>query len=119
MNWASDTLLMYTHTHTDLFTFIPSDGQLFTWGQNSSGQLGLGKGEPSSLSPQPLKSLCGIPLAQISAGGDHSFALSLSGAVFGWGRNSAGQLGLNDEQGERPRTDVAILFHTQQQKYRY
>ncbi|KAF5898051.1 putative E3 ubiquitin-protein ligase HERC3, partial [Clarias magur] len=77
---------------------LSKDGQLFTWGQNSSGQLGLGKGEPSSLSPQPLKSLCGIPLAQISAGGDHSFALSLSGAVFGWGRNGAGQLGLNDEQ---------------------
>ncbi|XP_060782468.1 probable E3 ubiquitin-protein ligase HERC3 isoform X2 [Neoarius graeffei] len=77
---------------------LSKDGQLFTWGQNSSGQLGLGKSEPSCLCPQPLKSLCGIPLSQISAGGDHSFALSLSGAVFGWGRNSAGQLGLNDEQ---------------------
>uniref|UniRef100_A0A4W5P541 HECT and RLD domain containing E3 ubiquitin protein ligase 3 n=1 Tax=Hucho hucho TaxID=62062 RepID=A0A4W5P541_9TELE len=78
--------------------FSLPDGQLFTWGQNSSGQLGLGKGEPSTLSPQPLKSLSGIPLAQITAGGDHSFALSLSGAVFGWGKNSAGQLGLNDKQ---------------------
>uniref|UniRef100_A0A672KJG5 Probable E3 ubiquitin-protein ligase HERC3 n=1 Tax=Sinocyclocheilus grahami TaxID=75366 RepID=A0A672KJG5_SINGR len=80
------------------FFLLVSDGQLFVWGENSSGQLGLGKGEPSTLSPQTLKSLCGIPLAQISAGGDHSFALSLSGAVFGWGKNSAGQLGLNDEQ---------------------
>uniref|UniRef100_A0A673X9Y2 HECT and RLD domain containing E3 ubiquitin protein ligase 3 n=1 Tax=Salmo trutta TaxID=8032 RepID=A0A673X9Y2_SALTR len=77
---------------------LSKDGQLFTWGQNSSGQLGLGMGEPSTLSPQPLKSLSGIPLAQITAGGDHSFALSLSGAVFGWGKNSAGQLGLNDKQ---------------------
>uniref|UniRef100_A0AAZ3NU25 HECT domain-containing protein n=1 Tax=Oncorhynchus tshawytscha TaxID=74940 RepID=A0AAZ3NU25_ONCTS len=77
---------------------LSKDGQLFTWGQNSSGQLGLGKGEPSTLSPQPLKSLSGIPLAQITAGGDHSFALSLSGAVFGWGKNGAGQLGLNDKQ---------------------
>lgn len=51
------------------------------------------------LFPHPLKSLLGIPLAQITAGGDHSFALSLSGAVFGWGKNRAGQLGLNDEQG--------------------
>uniref|UniRef100_A0A669C3N1 HECT and RLD domain containing E3 ubiquitin protein ligase 3 n=1 Tax=Oreochromis niloticus TaxID=8128 RepID=A0A669C3N1_ORENI len=71
---------------------------LFTWGQNTSGQLGLGKGEPSKLFPHPLKSLAGIPLAQITAGGDHSFALSLSGAVFGWGKNRAGQLGLNDKQ---------------------
>ncbi|XP_072241033.1 probable E3 ubiquitin-protein ligase HERC3 isoform X1 [Leuresthes tenuis] len=77
---------------------LSRDGQLFTWGQNTSGQLGLGKGEPSKLYPQPLKSLAGIPLAQITAGGDHSFALSLSGAVFGWGKNRAGQLGLNDKQ---------------------
>ncbi|KAM9476980.1 E3 ubiquitin-protein ligase HERC2-like [Clarias gariepinus] len=80
------------------FMALTNDGQLFTWGQNTSGQLGLGKGEPSSLSPQHLKYLCGIPLAQISAGGDHSFALSLSGAVFSWGRNSAGQLGLGHNE---------------------
>ena len=81
-------------------SFSLSDGQLFTWGQNTNGQLGLGKGEPSKLFPHPLKSLAGIPLAQITAGGDHSFALSLSGAVFGWGKNRAGQLGLNDKQGK-------------------
>ncbi|MGH0132131.1 UNVERIFIED_CONTAM: hypothetical protein FKN15_049992 [Acipenser sinensis] len=75
---------------------LSKDGQLFTWGQNTNGQLGLGKVEPSKPSPQPLKSLSGIPLAQIAAGGDHSFAVSLSGAVFGWGRNHEGQLGLGD-----------------------
>ncbi|XP_071263666.1 probable E3 ubiquitin-protein ligase HERC3 isoform X1 [Salvelinus alpinus] len=75
---------------------LTQDGKVFTWGQNSSGQHCLGKGEPSTSSPQLVKSLSGIPLAQITAGGDHSFALTLSGAVFGWGKNSAGQLGLGD-----------------------
>ncbi|KAJ3614589.1 hypothetical protein NHX12_018160 [Muraenolepis orangiensis] len=69
------------------------EGQLFTCGQR-----GLGIGVASLLSPEPLDSLSGIPFVQVSAGGDHSFALSLSGAVFAWGKNSAGQLGLNDNQ---------------------
>ncbi|XP_030046534.1 probable E3 ubiquitin-protein ligase HERC6 isoform X2 [Microcaecilia unicolor] len=71
------------------------DGRVFSWGQNNHGQLGLGKGINSQASPQRVTSLEGIPLAQVAAGGAHSFALSLSGAVFGWGRNIAGQLGFN------------------------
>ncbi|XP_010886648.2 probable E3 ubiquitin-protein ligase HERC3 isoform X1 [Esox lucius] len=76
---------------------LTKDGEVFAWGKNYNGQLGLGKGKPQTLSdPQHLKSLSGTPLAQITAGGDHSFALSLSGTVFGWGKNSTGQLGLGD-----------------------
>lgn len=37
---------------------------------------------------------------QVAAGGAHSFVLTLSGAIFGWGRNKFGQLGLNDENGK-------------------
>lgn len=77
---------------------LSDDGQLITWGQNSHGQLGLGHGFTSQSSPQRVKSLEGIPLAQVTAGGFHSFALSLSGAVFAWGKNNSGQLGLNDEK---------------------
>ncbi|XP_016124858.1 probable E3 ubiquitin-protein ligase HERC3, partial [Sinocyclocheilus grahami] len=75
---------------------LTHDGQLLVWGENSHGQLGLEKDHPGSPSAQHVQSLSGIPLAQISAGGDHSFGLSLSGVVFGWGKNSAGQLGLGD-----------------------
>ncbi|KAK6324955.1 hypothetical protein J4Q44_G00042970 [Coregonus suidteri] len=49
-------------------TIFP-DGQVFTWGQNTSGQLGLGWDEPSAMSPKPLKSLSGIPLVQNHCGG--------------------------------------------------
>ncbi|XP_062334948.1 probable E3 ubiquitin-protein ligase HERC3 isoform X1 [Osmerus eperlanus] len=88
---------------------LTEDCQLFTWGENGRGQLGLGRGAPSSLTPQPLTSLCGIPLAQISAGGQHSLALSLSGAVFGWGNNQAGQLGLGDTADRHSPAPVRCL----------
>uniref|UniRef100_A0A9J8BHS0 HECT and RLD domain containing E3 ubiquitin protein ligase 4 n=1 Tax=Cyprinus carpio carpio TaxID=630221 RepID=A0A9J8BHS0_CYPCA len=71
-------------------------GQIFSWGQNKYGQLGLGMQGAGVSSPQVVQSLQGVPFAQISAGGSHSFGLTLSGAVFGWGSNKFGQLGLSD-----------------------
>ncbi|XP_004701437.1 probable E3 ubiquitin-protein ligase HERC4 [Echinops telfairi] len=71
--------------------------EVFSWGQNKYGQLGLGLDCKKQASPQLIKSLLGIPFMQVAAGGAHSFVLTLSGAIFGWGRNKFGQLGLNDE----------------------
>ncbi|XP_056147234.1 probable E3 ubiquitin-protein ligase HERC4 [Lampris incognitus] len=75
---------------------LSKGGQVFCWGQNRYGQLGVGIEGQGISTPQVIQSLQGIPFAQISAGGAHSFALTLSGAVFGWGCNKFGQLGLND-----------------------
>ena len=75
------------------------DGQVYTWGQDFRGQLGLGRRKLGANSPQHLRSLSSIPLVQIAAGGEQSFALSVSGGVFSWGRNDCGQLGLGDTTG--------------------
>ncbi|XP_077351382.1 putative E3 ubiquitin-protein ligase HERC4 isoform X2 [Festucalex cinctus] len=75
---------------------LSKGSQVFSWGQNRYGQLGFGVNGQSISTPQIVNSLQGVPFAQISAGGAHSFALTLSGAVFGWGRNKFGQLGLSD-----------------------
>ncbi|XP_035304437.1 probable E3 ubiquitin-protein ligase HERC6 isoform X7 [Cricetulus griseus] len=76
---------------------LSEDGQVFSWGKNSQGQLGLGMQSSSQASPQKVTSLEGIPLAQVAAGGSHSFALSLTGTSYGWGSNSVGQLALSGE----------------------
>ncbi|XP_054967593.2 E3 ISG15--protein ligase HERC5 isoform X8 [Pan paniscus] len=73
---------------------LSKGGELFAWGQNLHGQLGVGRKFPSTTTPQIVEHLAGVPLAQISAGEAHSMALSMSGNIYSWGKNEFGQLGL-------------------------
>ncbi|NXO89113.1 HERC5 ligase, partial [Certhia brachydactyla] len=86
-------------------------GELFTWGENIHGQLGVGSQTMLTPKPQLVERLKGIPLAQIAAGGVHSTAVSLSGAVYSWGKNSFGQLGLGDTKDRDYPTYVGALEH--------
>ncbi|XDC56334.1 hypothetical protein R6Z07M_007516 [Ovis aries] len=73
---------------------LSKGGELFAWGQNLDGQLGVGRMFASTSTPEIVENLSGVPLVQISAGEAHSMALSMSGNVYSWGRNDCGQLGL-------------------------
>ncbi|NWW08929.1 HERC5 ligase, partial [Oreocharis arfaki] len=86
-------------------------GELFTWGQNTHGQLGVGRQTTLTPKPQLVERLKGVPLAQIAAGGAHSTTVSLSGAVFSWGKNSFGQLGLGDTKDRDCPSYVGALEH--------
>ncbi|XP_072611049.1 E3 ISG15--protein ligase HERC5 isoform X3 [Vulpes vulpes] len=79
---------------------LSKGGELFAWGQNLHGQLGVGRLFISIPTPQLVEHLSGVPLVQISAGKAHSMALSMSGNVYSWGRNDLGQLGLGHTNGE-------------------
>lgn len=42
-------------------------------------------------------------IVQIAAAGHRTLAVTSKGEVFGWGSNSQGELGLGDDEGDRPR----------------
>lgn len=85
-------------------------GELFTWGQNTHGQLGVRSQTTLTRKPQLVERLKGIPLAQIAAGGAHSITVSLSGAVYSWGKNSFGQLGLGDMKGKEEEHQEGVFL---------
>lgn len=62
-------------------------GHVFTWGGNSHGQLGVGSTEAQIPYASHVKALSGYPVSQVAAGGCHTFALTFTGLVFGWGSN--------------------------------
>lgn len=72
---------------------IADSDKLYAWGSNRFGQLGIGKsGErvvPALVpNPEGVKSW-----KWVTAGRDHSLALSSDGRLFAWGNNDQGQLG--------------------------
>jgi hypothetical protein len=68
-------------------------GIVLAWGNNGSGQLGLGdttdRGEPTI-----VMSLAGVEHAhRVACGAEHSVAVMSTGYVFAWGAGESGQLG--------------------------
>ncbi|XP_030753015.1 probable E3 ubiquitin-protein ligase HERC4 isoform X2 [Sitophilus oryzae] len=88
---------------------LTNSGEILVWGANSFGQLGLGLLSRCETIPKAIESLKGIPFAFIACGANHTFAVSKSGAVFGWGKNTRGQLGLNDTTNKAFPTQLRTL----------
>lgn len=75
---------------------LTNAGELYSWGMNQYGQLGFGYHSETVPKPVLIASLVGLPVAYITCGANHSVILSKSGAVFAWGKNTFGQLGVQD-----------------------
>jgi E3 ubiquitin-protein ligase HERC3 len=81
---------------------ILTTGEVFCWGNNQYGQLGLGDtinrgdGVGDRVAASILAFGPGRRIAAIAAGYAHTCALDSAGAATCWGQNRAGQLGLEN-----------------------
>lgn len=85
---------------------VKTDGTLWTWGNNTSGQLGLGTTTVSSV-PIQVGSLTTWNYA--ACGGDSTAAIMKDGTLWVWGSNLLGKLGLDDTTNRSSPVQVGSL----------
>jgi trimeric autotransporter adhesin len=70
---------------------IKTSGELWAWGNNTSGRLGDGTATSRC---SPVREFCSATnWCQVSAGGNHTSAIKTSGELWVWGSNTCGSLG--------------------------
>ena len=78
---------------------IKTDGTLWTWGQNSYGQLGINtaSGDITLSKCIPVTTFVGgTNWKQVSCGNKHTASIKTDGTLWTWGNNYRGQLGINN-----------------------
>ena len=76
---------------------ITADGAVWSWGAGLNGRLGHGDTQRQLL-PKKVEALVGRRVVAVSAGGEHSLALTADGALWSWGEGNFGRLGHGDTQ---------------------
>ncbi|WP_331669495.1 InlB B-repeat-containing protein [Bombiscardovia apis] len=73
---------------------IGSDGNLYAWGSNEHGALGIDEADTfASGQPHRVHLPEGVKILQVSNGNQHALAIGSDHHVYAWGANNAGQLG--------------------------
>jgi alpha-tubulin suppressor-like RCC1 family protein len=76
---------------------LAGDGKIYSWGDNTFGQLGLGfAGSGVVTNPTPATWPSGVTgWLSVSGAGQHTFAAGNDNQEYAWGLNLYGELGLN------------------------
>ena len=96
---TGDTRFTQINAGDDHTIALDTTGHIWTWGNDTYGQLGRGTagsatGTPA-IRPMPEGTPPGLVYTQIQAGGNHSLAIANNGTLYAWGDDTYGQLGDN------------------------
>ena len=90
---------------------ITTNGSLFSWDGNTSGQLGVGDNCSSWVKlagswvkrdvPTLVTGMQGKQVMHVAAGASHTICSTADGSVFTWGNAVCGKLGLGDDESAR------------------
>lgn len=94
---------------SDLFLALSADGKVYAWGANNWGEVGdgttIGTTTPVLISQSSFNDK---RVVAISAGYQHSMALTEDGQVWAWGPNGVGQLGDGTKDNKAIPTQVGL-----------
>jgi len=85
---------------------LSQEGEVFTWGHNAEGQLGLGHSN-KQLKPQKVE--LNIRAKKISAARNHSLLITDDGRPFSWGEGVGGKLGHGDSRDRLQPAEITAL----------
>ncbi|CAE7237272.1 UVR8 [Symbiodinium sp. CCMP2592] len=103
---ASDQQIVAVAAGRRHIVAITDSGELWTWGRNGDGQLGVGDTVDRHA---PVKvNVDGQKIVAVAAGHLHTAAITDSGELWGWGRNDYGQLGIGDKQDRHAPVKVNV-----------
>ena len=84
---------------------ICTEGTIYSWGKNDTGQLGHGDRQ-SICFPKQIMALAKKICIKAACGGQHSLVLTDANKLYGWGSNVYGQLGMNIADKMLPTPDI-------------
>ncbi len=95
---------------------INDEGDVYSWGYNYSGQLGIGNDIIDQSSPIKMNGISNVEEIY-TFGENYSYARTMEGYIYAWGNNYSGQLGIGNTQHQNTPVKINELSNIVKMQY--